>query len=90
MQYPWHPLHGQDVVVHGIKRGARTVLRCNVEADGRQENREVPAVDPACHPEDQELHSLGTIAATWYCCPAGDPPGPASSNDKPEMPRIPP
>lgn len=42
VHYPWHPLHGRDVLVRGAKTGRRTVLRCQVDDDDRRDNREVP------------------------------------------------
>ncbi len=41
VHYPWHPLHGQVVVVRGEKKGRKLVLRCRVDGDDRRDNRDV-------------------------------------------------
>ena len=42
VEYPWHPLYGQDVMVRGQKAGSRGVLRCQVHGDETRDNREIP------------------------------------------------
>ena len=41
VQYPWHPLYGQDVIVRET-RASRRVLRCQVDDDETRDNREIP------------------------------------------------
>lgn len=42
VHYPWYPLYGQDVIVHGSRKGSQGVLVCQVHDDGKGDHREVP------------------------------------------------
>ena len=43
MEYPWHPLFGQDVLIKGEKRGPGAhVLRCHVPGDERRDCLHIP------------------------------------------------
>jgi hypothetical protein len=43
VEYPWHPLFGQDVLIKGEKRGPGAhVLRCHVPGDERRDCLHIP------------------------------------------------
>jgi hypothetical protein len=43
VHYAWHPQHEQDVIVHGSKKGKKSVLRCQVDDDDKRDHSEIPA-----------------------------------------------